>query len=112
MSESESIPFTDLGDDQIRFVLVKTTWTNPGQEAKLHFQIIAAERTTDLAELQQAIQEDFEAHATEDHPGATMTVEVWDAAHVPERVIPEGAEVTSSEEVADLAKAIAREHHS
>jgi hypothetical protein len=27
-----------LGNEQIRFVLVKTAWTNPGQEAKLHFQ--------------------------------------------------------------------------
>ena len=69
MSEGESIPFTDLGNDQIMFVLVKSAWTNPGQEAKLDFQIIAAERTTDLVELQQAIQDDFEAHAAEDHPG-------------------------------------------
>lgn len=112
MSERESIPFDSLGNEQIRFVLVKTAWTNPGQEAKLHFQIIAVERTTDLSELQQAIQDDFEVHASEDHPGAAMTVEVWDAAFVPEGVIPEGAEVTSSDEVADLAKAIAREHHS
>jgi hypothetical protein len=112
MEDRESIPFTHLGNEQIRFVLVKTAWTNPGQEAKLHFQIIAALRTTDLTELQQAIQDDFEEHAEEDHPGATMTVEVWDAAHVPEGVIPQGAEVTSSEEVADLATAIAREHHS
>ena len=111
MEDRESIPFTDLGNDEIQFVLVKTTWTNPGEEAKLHFQIIAAERAILLAELQQAIQDDFEEHAEEDHPGATMTVEVWDAAHVPEGVIPEGAEVTSSEEVAELAKAIAREHH-
>jgi len=87
VTENTSIPFTDLGNDQIRFVLVKTTWTNPGQEAKLHFQIIAAERRTDLAELQQAIQDDFEEHAEEDHPGATMTVEIWDVAHVPEGVI-------------------------
>ncbi len=112
MEERESIPFTDLGNEQIRFVLVKTAWTNPGQATQLHFQIIAAERTTDLAELRQAIAEDFEEHAEEDHPGATMLVEVWDAAHVPEGVIPEGAEVTSSDEVAELAKAIAREHHS
>ena len=60
----------------------------------------------------QAIAEDFEEHAEEDHPGATMLVEVWDAAHVPEGVIPEGTEVTSYDEVAELAKAIAREHHS
>ena len=40
-----------------------------------------------------------------------MTVEVWDAAYVPEGVIPEGAEVTSSNEVAELAMAIARVHH-
>ena len=66
MSEGESIPFTDLGNDEIRFVLVKTAWTNPGEEAKLHFQIITAERATDLPELQQAIQDDFEAHAIED----------------------------------------------
>ncbi len=112
MSEKASIPFTDLGNDQIRFVLVKTAWANPGQETTLHFQIIAAERTTDLAELQQAIQDDFEEHAAEDHPGATMTVRIWDAAAVPEGTIPEGAEVTSSEEVAELAKAIAQEHHS
>ena len=112
MEDHESIPFTDLGNDEIQFVLVKTTWTNPGEEAKLHFQIIAAERAIPLAELQQAIQDDFEEHAEEDHPGATMTVEVWDAALVPEGVIPKGAEVTSSEEVAELAKAIAREHHS
>ena len=110
--ETTSIPFTDLGNDQIKFVLVKTTWTNLDQDAKLHFQINAAERTTDLAELQQAIQDDFEEHAEEDHPGATMTVEVWDAAQVPKGVIPEGAEVTSSDEVAELAKTIAREHHS
>ncbi len=112
MSEGESIPFTDLGNDEIRFVLVKTAWTNPGEEAKLHFQIITAERATDLPELQQAIQDDFEAHALQDHLGPLMTVELWDAAHVPEGVIPEGAEVTSSEEVAELAKAIARQHHS
>src|SRR5438552_1848222 len=37
---------------------------------------------------------------------AVMEVSVWDAAHVPEGVIPEGAEVTSSEEVTELAKAI------
>jgi hypothetical protein len=109
MTEETSIPFTDLGDDQIRFVLVKTTWTNPGQEADLYFQIIAAKRTMDLAELRQAIQDDFEEHAEEDHPGAMMTVEVWDAAQVPKGVIPEGAEVTSSDEVAELAKTIARE---
>ncbi|MBV8695227.1 MAG: hypothetical protein JO183_07050 [Ktedonobacteraceae bacterium] len=112
MEEKTSIPCTDLGNEEIQFVLVRTTWTNPGQEATLHFQIIAVERTTGLAELQQAIQDDFEEHAEEDHPGATMTVEVWDAAHVPEGMIPEGAEVTSSEEVAELAKAIARAHHS
>jgi hypothetical protein len=112
MPENASIPFTDLGNDQIRFVLVKTTWANPGQKATLHFQIIAAERTTDLAELQQAIQDDFEEHAEEDHPGATMTVEIWDAAVVPEGAIPDGAEVTSSDEVAELAKAIAQEHRS
>lgn len=106
-----SIPFTDMGNDQIRFVLVKTTWTNPDQEAMLHFQIIAAESTQDLAELRQAIQDDFEEHAEEDHPGATMTVEVWDAAQVPKDAIPDGAEVTSSDEVAELAKAIAVQRH-
>jgi hypothetical protein len=109
MEEETSIPFVDLGNEQIRFVLVKTAWTNPGQEAQLHFQIIAAERTTDLDDLRQAIAGDFEEHAQEDHLGATMTVEVWDAALVPDGTIPEGAEVTSSEEVAQLAKAIARE---
>ena len=112
MEDRESIPFTDLGNEQIRFVLVKTAWTNPGQAAQLHFQIIAVERTIGLAELRRAIQEDFEKQAEEDHPGATMLVAVWDAAHVPEEVIPEGAEVTSSDEVAELAKTIAREHHS
>jgi len=111
MAETTSIPFDSLGNEEIQFVLVKTTWTNPGQEAKLHFQIIAAERTMDLALLQQAIADDFEEHAEEDHPGATMTVEVWDATHVPEGIIPEDAEVTSSEEVAELALAIVREHH-
>ena len=107
MEETTSIPFTDLGNEEIQFVLVKTTWANPGEVAKLHFQIIAAERTTDLAELKQAIQDDFEEHTEEDHPGATMTVEVWNAARVPKDTIPDGAEVTSSDEVAELAKAIA-----
>ncbi|MBO0780399.1 MAG: hypothetical protein J2P37_16355 [Ktedonobacteraceae bacterium] len=51
MAEETHIPFDSLGNEEIRFVLIKTTWTNPDQEAKLHFQIIAAERTTDLAEL-------------------------------------------------------------
>jgi len=48
--ETTRIPKVDLGNDQIRFVLVKTTWTNPGEETMLHFQITAALRTIDLTE--------------------------------------------------------------
>jgi hypothetical protein len=76
MTEKTSIPFDSLGNEEIQFVLVKSTWTNPGQEATLHLQIIAVERTMDLAELQQAIADDFEEHARSDHPGATIIVEV------------------------------------
>lgn len=104
---SDNLSFSTLGTDEIMFVLIKTTWTNPGEETKLHFQIIAAPRANvDLDDLRQTIQDDFQEHAEEDHPGASMTVEVFDADHVPEGTIPPDAEVTSSEEVVELAKAI------
>lgn len=104
---SENLSFSTLGTEDVMFVLIKTTWTNPEQEPKLHFQMIATPRAyTDLDDLRQTIQDDFQEHAEEEHPGAVMTVEVFDADHVPEGTIPPDADVTSTEEVVELAKAI------
>lgn len=103
---TDPVQFTQLGNEQVMFVLVKTTWAAAGKAPSLHFQIIATPRETDLDDLRQAIQDDFETHAQEDHHGSTMTVEVYDADHVPDGVMPDDAVVTSSPEASALAEAI------
>ena len=103
----EQTRFSQLGNDTIRFVLVKTTW--PGTDRPPHFQLTAALRERSLEEVQQVIQDDFDQHAAEEHPGTVMAVEVFDADAVPEGTMPPGTEATSTQEIVDLARAIAQE---
>ena len=98
--------FHQLGNEQIRFILVKTTWPRE-PEKPAHFQLIAALRERSLEDIRQAIQDDFDEHSAEEHPDRPMLVEVFDAGQLPPGTMPPGAEATSTQEIVDLARAIA-----
>lgn len=76
------------GSQAIRSVVVKTIWTTPDGEQSPDYDLITVSRTTALDLLQQQIQGEREEHAVGDRSGWKVIVEVFDADHVPDGVLP------------------------
>jgi hypothetical protein len=69
-------------------VMVKVIWTTPAGEQHLEQNLISVPQSTALDLLRQQIQDEREEQAKGERAGWSVTVEIFDADHMPSEILP------------------------